>query len=66
MEHLKTQSAKNVDTTLFLLTSYNIKKRFKRVRIPFPAPHLRCAIRAPQVFFNIQTCGQTVRFSVTP
>jgi len=38
MEHLKTQSTENVDTTLFLAISHNIEKRFKRVRIPFPAP----------------------------
>ena len=35
MEHLKTQSTENVDTTLFLAISHNIEKRFKRVRIPF-------------------------------
>ncbi len=50
MEHLKTQSTENVDTTLFLAISHNIEKRFKRVRIPFPAPHLRCVICAPQFF----------------
>ena len=52
MEHLKTQSTENVDTTLFLVISHNIEKRFKRVRIPFPAPHLRCVICAPQFFSN--------------